>query len=139
MKKSNYNQLVSLIFATARIIHEKIKHNKEAKFYSPLKMETLYFIKRSGNPLMKEVAEFLCVTPPSATSIIDQLVKSKIIIRQVGEKDRRKIRLAITSEGEKMIKKIREQKAKHLEKILAKLNSAEQENLIKILKKLSNI
>jgi len=140
MKKSNYSQLISLIFTATRIIQEKIKNKGTSRFFcSPLKMETLRFIKKQGNPLMKEVAEYLCITPPSATSIIDHLVESNFIARQVDKKDRRTVRLVITPKGEKILKQSLDQKIKHLEQILSKLNPKEQDNLIKILKKLSNI
>ncbi len=87
---------------------------------------------------MRDLADFLCVTPPSATSLIDSLVESKLLKRNFDNADRRTIRLTITALGEKAMKKEFKQIAHQMKKVLNCLEKNEQTQLISIYKKVLN-
>ncbi len=130
------DEIISLIFATRRILHEQLTVQTGENF-SFLQFTTLRFIKEK-KPLMKEVADFLAITPPSATSLIRTLAQSDMIRRNADKNDRRIIRLEITVKGEVQMKKWREKMAKHMKNNLKKLNAKEQNELIKILTKITH-
>jgi DNA-binding MarR family transcriptional regulator len=88
---------------------------------------------------MKEVAEFLCITPPSATSLINDLVEVGMILRLTSENDRRSIRITITQKGEGVLENGIKQISQSMAKNIAKLNQDEQEQLIFILHKFNQI
>ena len=88
---------------------------------------------------MKDVANFLCITPASATSLINRLVKAGMLERHFDKNDRRVIRLFITPKGKEALKKEFRKSSLRLRKILTKLNQKEQENLIRIFQKLQKI
>lgn len=134
-KKNNHNEeLVSLIFSTSRLIHDRIHKNcNMACQLSALQRETLRFIQEKGNPLMKELADYLCITRPSTTSLIDHLVAEKLVKRVVDPKDRRSVRLTITPKVEEIIA---QSKAKIFE-CLSALSDNDIKNLNQILNKLS--
>ena len=130
-------KVISLVFSVSRLIREKYVYDKSSSQLSYLNLETLRYVKEKKDPLMKNVADYLCITPPSATSLIDSLVKVDLLKRIFDDNDRRSIRLKITNQGKKMIGKNLVEITARMKKALSPLNKEEQEKLIKILKKLS--
>ncbi|MEI7498013.1 MAG: MarR family transcriptional regulator [Candidatus Falkowbacteria bacterium] len=133
------NELISLIFATKRRMLEKFRQDSYKITPSMLQLETLRFVQEKQQPLMKEVAEFLCITPPSATSLINDLVEDGMILRLTSENDRRSIRITITQKGEGVLENGIKQISQSMAKNIAKLNQDEQEQLILILNKFNQI
>ena len=85
---------------------------------------------------MKELAGFLFITPPSVTSLINNLVKQGMIKRAIDKKDRRILRLTITEKG-KIILKIADQfLMKNIGENFKVLSCAEQSRLISIIEKI---
>jgi DNA-binding MarR family transcriptional regulator len=139
-QKSNLNELVPLLFTVIRLIQARLTHvaGSSDKISSPLQWHTLHFIEEKKTPLMKEVADYLSITPSSVTPLIDGLVESKMLKRNFDKDDRRTIRLAITVKGEKAMKKEFNRMLSQMKKVLACLNEKEQRQLILIYKKVLN-
>jgi DNA-binding MarR family transcriptional regulator len=133
--KNDFNYLIKLMFATGRLIRKRTEKGQRPDLLSVLQLETLAYIKEE-KPLMKEVADYLCITPPSATSLINKLVKAGMIKRVSDKQDRRIIRLQITAKGEIKFKQEFKKVSAHIKRVLEKLNKKERENLAKILEKL---
>ena len=134
------NRIILLIFNTSRLIHEQTKGEKDCPDpFSVLCLETLRYVAEKENSLMKEVADYFRITPPSATSLINPLVKTKMLKRVIDKNDRRAVRLFITSKGRKNLNEGFSKINNRMRKILIKLSKKEQESLIKILEKLSKI
>jgi MarR family transcriptional regulator, lower aerobic nicotinate degradation pathway regulator len=133
---SYIDQLISLIFTVRRQSFEHINPRK-GKHVSILQSITLRFIKEK-NPSMKELADFLSITPPSVTSLIDKLARPKMVMRQKNLNDRRGVRLKITRQGEKYLKRCMQEMEKRMRKNLGTLTKQEQKKLIEILSKIIN-
>jgi len=127
-KTDKINYLISLMFNTGRLIYKQSHRKNRANIFSFLQLEVL-----------KDVANFLCITPASATSLINRLVKAGMLERHFDKNDRRVIRLFITPKGKEALKKEFRKSSLRLRKILTKLNQKEQENLIRIFQKLQKI
>ena len=136
--KDDFNYLIKLMFTTGRIIRKRTDRKERPDPFSILQLETLAYVKEE-KPVMKKVADFLCITPPSATSLINKLVKAGMLERFFDKNDRRVVCLAITAKGEKMLRQEFSKVARHIKKILIKLNNQERKNLVKILEKLQKI
>ena len=85
---------------------------------------------------MKNIADFLSITPPSATSIINRLIKLNLLKRQNNPKDRRIIKIVVTSKGKKVLENEMKKVSRHLKEIFSQLNQKEQKQLVKILTKI---
>lgn len=136
-KNSEVDHLVSMIFTAKRFILENIKDSEKIDPFSFLRLEVLRFIKDKKNPTMKDVAAYLHVTPPSATSLVNALVDKGFAKRIKDKKDRRIIHLALTDKGVKYFNKEFARIAKKIKEIYSKLSKKEIKELIKILEKLS--
>lgn len=132
MANPNVIKLISLMSASRRHICEKFNRTKGLDPTTFIQIETLRFIMERKNPKMKDVASYLNITPPSATSIIDGLVKTKMIERNFSSTDRRTVRLAITTKGKNYATKCFNDLSKGMEESLAKLTQKEQKQLINL-------
>lgn len=134
-REETTNRAISLIFSVSRMIKEKYRNERQENI-SGVKLETLRYIKEN-KPLMKDIAEYLSVAPPPATSLINHLVEAKLVERIRDGNDRRIVRMNITSFGEKKFTQGMTMVADRMKKVLSPLNASEKENLIKILEKIS--
>ncbi len=133
-------QIISLFFTTSRLIYkESTKDKDRPDFFSFLQLEVLGYIKENKKLSMKKVASFLSVTPPSATSLINRLVKAGVLRRFFDEKDRRTVLLSLTPKGEVALNREFKKVSAQMQKTLMKLNSKEQKNLIEIFQKLQEV
>lgn len=96
---------MSLFFAVRRIVRTKLAQGKKYDPSAWLRVETLKFIADSGEPKMKDVADYLSITAPSATALIGGLMKSGLVASATDKRDRRTSRLTLTAKGKRELKK----------------------------------
>jgi len=137
--QSKIEHLISLIFTTTRLIRERTRRPERIDPFSFLRLEALRYVSEKGTPSMNEVADYLCITPPSATSLINGLVKARQLSRVFDKEDRRVVRLSITPAGKRTIHEGFSAIAKRMEKVLDKLDKKEKDELSNILEKLARI
>lgn len=133
-KIEKINELMNVIFSLRQLI-EKFYKERYKENFSPLRMITLHFVMAKKDPLMKDIADFLSITPASATSLIDGMVRDKILIRLLDKKDRRIVRLKITKKGEDIFSDGHKFMGTQMRKVICCLNKSEVKQLVKIYKK----
>lgn len=131
----NIDELIELVFTMNRLTKEGMEHEKSSPSY--IQLQALAFILRQKNPTMKDVAEYLNITPPSTTFLINTLIKFGLVRRIYDNDDKRIIRLGISNKGKKELQVGFAKSKKHLHKKLSLLSIKERQNFISILKKLS--
>ncbi|HPX94205.1 MAG TPA: MarR family transcriptional regulator [Candidatus Moranbacteria bacterium] len=135
MKK--IDKITTLIFNVSRKMHFNIKNERPEKdLWSMVRLEALRFVSENKNPTMRELADYLSITPPSTTTLISLLIKDKMLKRVEDKVDRRKTRLFITDKGDKYFSDSHRRLNEYMKKSLLILNEKEQKNLISILEKL---
>jgi DNA-binding MarR family transcriptional regulator len=140
MKKDKIiDSLVPLMLIVGRRIRENHGCKHGSHRYSFGQIETLKYLNEHKTPLMKDVADYLHITRPTATTLINSLVKSGNIKRIVDAKDRRAIKLEITQQGKRELKKTFTLMTKRSRDVLGKLSEVECNHLIEIFKKLERI
>jgi DNA-binding MarR family transcriptional regulator len=132
--KTGLNKIVSLIFTVKRLFHEQLTDEK-GKSFSFLQLNTLRFVKQK-KPLMKDIADYLAITPPSATSLVDTLTRLGMVRRVLDKEDRRIIRIVITPKGTRYLKESFEKIEGKIKEKLGILTPKEQEDLANILSKI---
>ena len=133
-KNDQISQIVDLIFTIRRLMHGKNEDRKKCEVPF-LHLIALRYISEE-RPSMKDFADFLSITPPSATSLIDTLIKTGLVERHEDENDRRSVKITITKTGEKYFKDGTDKMALRMRNGLEKLDANEQKELTMILKKL---
>lgn len=124
------------IIKTMFLIRSVMHQEKEGKPISFLRLVVLRYIIENKNITPKDIANYLDITMPSASSIVDDLVKLKLLQRSSNPEDHRSIRLTLTSSGKKIVlAKLREvQKKMRLN--LSVLARDEQKNLFQMMQKI---
>jgi len=139
MTEADVDKLISLVFTVSHRIRERLKDTDEPHRLSAEQLESLRYIREQGRPLMKDVAAYLGITPPSATALIDILVEGEYIERCVDEDDRRAVRLTITPAGEVALEAGFKEIIARMRRVLHDLDEADRESLLAMLTKLSDI
>jgi len=139
MAEADVDKLISLIFSVSRRIRERLKDMDEPHRFSVEQLESLRYIREQGRPLMKDVAAYLGITPPSATALIDILVEGGYVERGVDEDDRRAVRLTVTLAGEEALEVGFKEIMERMRRVLRDLDEADRESLLAMLTKLSDI
>ena len=135
MNQSNTKEMVSLIFSVKRIIFDQLK---KTNLFDPklhIQLITLFYIAEHKDCKMKDIATFLCITPPSATSMINNLENKGFIKRTNNRIDRRTITLSLTTKGITHIKKSYGLIENKMTEIFSPLNTEDQQALINIYNK----
>jgi DNA-binding MarR family transcriptional regulator len=102
--------------------------------FSALHVETLRFISESKTPSMRELADYLKVSAPSATTLTDGLVEDGYIERKVDAEDRRLVRLALSAKGKKLVADLHQKRMAAFSRLVAPLTPAEQHDLARLLR-----
>ncbi len=144
-KNKKIEHLISLFFNTGRLIKEQSCHNKNLKptsihhqHFSMLRIEVVQLIE-TEKPTMKRIAEYLHIKAPSATSLVNGLVKVGYIKRITDEKDRRMVQMKITDKGKIFLRDGLKQMTEKLKEVLLKLEQKQIDNFIKMMEEINNV
>jgi DNA-binding MarR family transcriptional regulator len=138
MKNFKLSELTSLFFSTRQIIKQQLPSG-ESDPNTWLRFETLRFISESKNPTMQDVAHYLRVKAPSATSLVAHLARTGLIERKGEKQDKRIVRISLTAAGKSEVKSYTARCAKTMQTAFSKLDDREIEALITILRHLRDI
>jgi DNA-binding MarR family transcriptional regulator len=124
------------IFAFFRMAREQIFCAKPHCSSSFMDIAILHAAMEKDNPSMKDVADMLRITSPSATVIIDRLVLNGELVRMEDPDDRRVVRIGITEAGKKILKTGMKDSIAGMDKLLSVLDEKERITLDKIITKI---
>ena len=134
MKIDKKSSLGDLLFVLRRNIALAIKKEGLQHDLTFAQVEVLHFIKPSGKATMRSIAEYLKITPPSATEIISEMEKKGLIKRLGDKKDRRVVEIVFTDMAKKIFHSIAKRKELIFKKMITKLNMVDQRNLERIIR-----
>ena len=129
------DEIAKLTFDLGRCLRQKMLRSTEGCMHIP-QMHALLFLQSQPGITMKELAEMLRVTSPSATTFVDRLVKLGHIRRARDATNRRLVRLHLTPAGAVALKKTMLQRRKILLEIVSVLSLSDQITLKSIMQKL---
>lgn len=101
-------------------------------FPSWLHLETLRFLKEEGGG-MGEVAQYLRIKAPTASVLIDALVRDGYVKRTSDANDRRRVLLHVTPKGKRCLADATKKRAKVFARVLAPLSASERRQFARIL------
>ncbi len=126
------NSLIEKVFTFLRCMKEQMSLQTDMMNLSMVQLHTLHYIKQNPGTPMKSLAEYLKVELPSATTIVEKLVKLSFVKRQTDKDDRRLVLLHLTPKGEELLIGAMKERAKNMEKILAYLSEKDKDDLSRI-------
>jgi len=102
-------------------------------------MIMLVSIHDHGSCKLKTLARERAISPPTATGLIDRLVRAGYVKRGSDPEDRRVVIVSLTKKGEKTVQDFLSTLRKRWKGILIHLTSKEQHQYLNILKKIVGI
>ena len=130
------NQVIAQLFNLRKLIHERADNGQVQGQCSYIQLKTLRFVADNKRPTMREISEFLGITPPSATDVINRLMALRLLSRSADKDDRRIIRLSVTADGRRHLDNGLRNVNKSMKKVLSVLNRNELVGLNSIINKL---
>ncbi len=115
----------SLFFAVRGVVRTKLAQGKQLDPSAWLRVETLKFIADHDKPSMRDIAAFLSITAPSATSLVGALMREGVVKRSTSRTDRRASELSLTPKGKALLAKKVARGTKLLGEIFSALSPAE--------------
>ena len=98
-------------------------------------IRALRLLASADSLAMKDLAEQLCLTPPSVTAATRRLIQSGLIDRAAHAEDSRVALLSITSAGQKLLDEISREQLSQMDLLLQGLAPEEQEQFLKLLER----
>jgi DNA-binding MarR family transcriptional regulator len=136
-KRPTLEYIITTTFDLARVVrHIMSNMAKEGVQVNALQLFALAALQTKEEMTMKELADCLYVTGPSATSFVNRLVKLRLVTRMRVTGNRRVVRLRLTPKGRAVLNRKREKRAAMIKRILGLLTNEEQRQLAVIIDKL---
>ena len=95
----------------------------------------LEYLSRHGSSPMNGLAQFLKISKPAATGLVDRLIAQGLVRREEDKHDRRVVRVRITAKGRRIISNIWKQKRNTLVKVFGQISPSDRTQYITILER----
>lgn len=112
-----------------RAIRTEVRGQRAAELSLP-QFRTLAFLGRNEGAMLADVANFLALTPPAASKLVDGLVTLRYVIRRQDRADRRRVSLALSALGRTKYEHIQAQARSWLSGKVEGLSSAQRRHLL---------
>jgi DNA-binding MarR family transcriptional regulator len=129
----NTNRTAVLFTEVGMLIKSRMQRSIALPFSQ---CQALWFVGEHKSPSMQDVAKHFKIRAPSATFLIEELVKVGMLERKANAKDRRMVELRLTPKGKKTCKVLAEKRGKILTTIFGSLGESDRKQLNSILEKI---
>jgi len=142
VKDSNIERLVRQILQRAEDIYNVLSPGIPAEWFSSdltvAQLRVLLVLQSSGASRMSDIASVLDVALPTATGIVDKLVKKELVIRETDPQDRRLVICRLSDGGQDLINRLWTSGQFQMERLLNGLNEEELEKAAEVTEILFN-
>lgn len=101
--------------------------------------QAILVLKKEEEVSMSEMAEHLCITTAAATSLVDHLVKQKLVERRRSVKDRRVVRVSLTPRGREVLDGVKDEMYRLILSVMEKLAPRERRTWVELYEKIRSL
>lgn len=123
----------SLLFSVGRIIRSRMEPYLPISF---TQFQALQILEEGKGLTMRAIAEHFKIAAPSATAVVNELVKAGFVKRTENAKDRREVILTLTAKGKKMLQVASISRKKVVSEVLSVLSFQDRKQLDVILNRI---
>jgi len=134
MSNTESRDLADLLITLTRVLHTQMKKRAIRQPLSMIQIHTMAYIVRN-RPSMHELAQRLTITAPSATTLVNKLVRLKLVHRIPDPDDHRALHLELTKHGMSFLQQRLVIVTKGLQEITSVLHPNERRTFIRLLDK----
>lgn len=126
--------LEDLTFQISRLMKRKMAVATDFGSLSILQIHTLLFLKENSGVNMSEIASFLQIELPSATSLVSKLVDRGLVQRLPDKEDRRVVKIELTETGTRLLSQTAELRSNKIKQLLTYLSDKQKHDLVTIMR-----
>jgi DNA-binding MarR family transcriptional regulator len=127
------DQILELMFSVGRLMKGEMKFSSHTANLSLLQIQILMFVQKQDEVQMKDLASNFTITLPTATSLVDNLIKLGLVLRTRGAEDRRVVTIKLSAKGKKLFAKIARERTEKMNTMLSYISHKERRDLFKVL------
>ena len=121
-------QILETVPAIIRFIRSEMRSHRGADLSVP-QFRTLALLSRSQGASLSLVAEFLGLSLPAASRLVDGLVKKGLVTRQIPASNRRQVALSVSARGRATWEVARQATQQRLAEVIAPLSVAQRSRI----------
>lgn len=129
--KSLDEEIILLMYKVHRHIRREITCEDDSHQPTMLQLQALQYIS-AQKTTMRHIADELGVAFPTATSMIDRLVKAEYVTREVDKNDRRVVYVSLTDKGQTVLNTMLRKKMEHMHLMLTKISEDDKKTMHRI-------
>ncbi len=120
--------VLEVVPAVMRYIRSQMRAHRGAGLSVP-QLRSLLFVNRHEGAALGSLAEHLGLTPPSASKLVEELVKRRLLERATSRADRRRLRLGVSPAGKRLLEAVLRETQAGLSAELAALGPEELQSV----------
>jgi DNA-binding MarR family transcriptional regulator len=132
------SELLDVVPIVMRDIRSEMRSRRSPDLTVP-QFRTLVFVNRNKDSSLLEVANFMGLTPPSVSRLVDILISRGFMIREEQPTDRRRVKLRVTSRGAVVLETCRKGTLAHLSGKLSCLAADDIEVVLRAMRALRTV
>lgn len=137
MQDRSTDRIVSLVVDLHRYLRKRmcdLPHGKDD--LNMHQFQSLILIRERAGITMKDLADSLRITRPSATSFVNRLVRHGLVARMADSANRKLVRLKLTPKAVKMIDSMQQRRDASLADIFGRIPEADRAHFVRIIEQL---
>jgi DNA-binding MarR family transcriptional regulator len=100
---------------------------------------TLYFVNSGTGHSLSDVADFIGLSLPAMSRLVDGLVEKRLMLRRTCDSDRRHVRLSLTPLGQQTLSAARGIAQSHMVKLMKTLGATQRVAIVDVMKMLRGV
>lgn len=122
-------EMLEVVPLIMRVLRAEVRSRRMPELSVP-QFRALAFVGRNEGAKLSDLANFLGLTAPSASKLIDGLVAARLVEREAHLEDRRRISLALSPAGSREYEAVLKQARDYLGSKVAHLSGTARERLL---------
>ena len=118
-------EILESVPTVMRFIRAQMRHHRGPELSVP-QFRTLLFLRRNEGASLSALAEFLGLSLPATSRLVEGLVRKSFVIRQIPPRNRRLVSLALSARGQRTIDAARQATESRLAQVVASLPPIER-------------
>jgi DNA-binding MarR family transcriptional regulator len=94
---------------------------------------TLYYVSTATGHSLSDVADFIGLSLPAMSRMVDGLVEKRLMVRRTCDDDRRHVRLSLTPLGESTLHEARQLAQAHLAESMHAMTSEQRAKVVEVM------
>jgi DNA-binding MarR family transcriptional regulator len=131
------SDLLDTVPLMMRVIRHHLRRHRSG--LTVPQFRTLWFVSTAAGHCLSVVADFIGLSLPAMSRLVDGLVEKRLLNRKPCDEDRRHVRLSLTAKGEATLREARELAQAHVAEALAQMSADQRATVASAMQILRNV